>query len=261
VKRRQSQYYITLGGVALHRVESFGLDAERDIDDYEGVGAGKFNVPGPRAPREWTITCSLLQDGTVFTGTVSWSASEILKHLYTLVGKTDAPFRMVKIDLLYSRANLSALVWLKSFSYKESDEQGVYEVEIHVMEYIPVGVKTTGIPTVKRPGKVPVPPKITVTKKKTVYRAKKKYTGKSSGNITLKNPKTKKPVKNPASIITPSAWNVGTKKGGSITKPKPNSVTLNSRVNYSALDTWKSNVSNAFQRIGTSVKNFFTGKW
>ena len=218
---RQPKYYVSLGNVNLHHVESFELSSERDIDDYDGVGAGKFNIPGSKKPREWTISCQLLQDGTKTAGLNTWSASELFKEFDVWLGKTDAPVRMVKTDSIYPAANLSVLVWLKSYAKKEAEDQGVYDVEITVAEYLPVGIKTTGIPTISRPGKVPVPPKVTITKKNTVYQVKKKYTGKSSGAMTyttdyngklkqlqeakykeymLAHPDTGEPVSNPATV-------------------------------------------------------------
>ena len=171
---RQPKYYVSLGGVNLHLVQSFELTSERDIDDYDGVGAGKFNVPGSGKPREWTVSCKLLQDGTRTAGMNSWSASELFKQFEVWRAKTDAPIRMVKTDAIYPAANLSVLVWFKSYHPKESDEQGVYDTDIVVTEYIPAGIKTTGIPTVSRPGKVPVPPKVTITKSNTIKPRKRR---------------------------------------------------------------------------------------
>lgn len=250
------KYFISLGGMNLHRVTSFELNSDRDIDDYDGIGSGKFNVPDAHNPREWTIDCELLQDGRQLENQNSWSASEIFKQFETWLGKTDAPIRMVKTDQIYSAANLSVLVWLKSYKPKEADEQGVYDTEIVVVEYKPVGIKTTGIPSIARPGKVPIPPKVIITKKNTIYRVTKKYSGGSptSNNkprtIIYKSIPTGKPMPNPVTVKTYSAWNIGT-KAGSIYAPKSN--------------TYRTDTGNiikeTFWNIGEGIKKFFTGAY
>ena len=120
-------------------------------------------------------------------------------------------------------------------------------------EYKPIGIKTTGIPTVSRPGKAPVPPKVMITKKNTVYAVKKKITGSGSPSKApaLKDTKTGKPASNPAAITTPSAWTIGTKKGGSI-----RSVATDPANNPTNAVT---QVKNTLVSIGTAIKNFFTG--
>ena len=251
------KYFVSLGGVNLHCVTSFELSGDRDIDTYDGIGSGKFNVPDAANPRKWTIECELLQNGKKTANLKTWSASELFKQFETWRAKTDAPIRMVKTDMLYSAANLSVLVWFKSYEPKESDEQGVYSTTIEVEEYKPVGIKTTSVPTVSRPGKVPIPAKVTITKKNTVYKTVKKYTGKSATSksaktkVTLKNTKTGKPLYNPASLVTPSAWSIGTKKGGSISAPKSN-----------AGRTDRSNIlQETFYSISEGIKKFFTGAY
>ncbi|MDR2933231.1 MAG: hypothetical protein LBV27_09010, partial [Oscillospiraceae bacterium] len=57
--------------------------------------------------------------------------------------------------------NISELALLKSYTKTEKEYQGVYDVSIRLMEYVPVSVRTTDVPYVKRPGKVPVPPTVT----------------------------------------------------------------------------------------------------
>lgn len=196
------RYFVSLNEVNLHGVTSFEQSRSRDIDGYDGVGAGKYNVPGAAEPRKWTIGCTLYQGGIALDHSLgTWRASELFKLFDYYCGKTDVPIRMVKTDSNDSAANLSVLVWVKSYSYKESEEQGTYDTTIEAEEYIPVGIKTTGIPTISRPGKVPVPPKVTITKSNTVYKAKRKTSGSSAKqSATLKSTKTGKPVSNPATV-------------------------------------------------------------
>jgi hypothetical protein len=247
------KYYVSLGGVNLHCVTSFELSSDRDIDTYDGIGSGRFNVPDAHNPREWTIECELLQSGKDTVNLNTWSASELFKCFENWLQKTDAPIRMVKTDAIYPAANLSVLVWLKSYKPKESDDQGVYDTEIVVEEYKPVGIKTTGIPTVSRPGKVPVPPKVTITKKSTVYSVKKKY----GGGVTLKNPKTGKPPAN-AATMTPGVYSL---KMGSAAAPVRTtegaavSVSVEpSKKPASLWDNFTNWVGNTFSWIGNGLK-------
>ncbi len=261
---RAPKYYISLGGVNLHRVYAFRLTSGRDIESYDGIGSGKFNVPDAHNPREWTIDCELLQNGKETAGLSTWSASELFKEFEAWLGKTDAPVRMVKTDSLYPAANLSVLVWLKSYTKKESDEQGVYDTEIVVEEYKPVGIKTTGVPYVKRPGKAPVPKKVTITKKRTAYRTKRK-TGvgtKTDANLGkggkvakirgkelyLADSKTGKPVTNAAKAQNDSTYAVSSAKTGHTI----NGITYNSD-NDSMAEANLALVKTAGQKIANGV--------
>lgn len=244
---RKPRYFVSFSGINLHGVTDFQQEHSRDIDDYDGIGSGKFNVPGTAEPRKWTINCTLYQEGMALDHSLgTWRASEIFKLLDTYCGKTDAPVRKVKTDADDSSANLSVLVWVKSYSGKESGEQGTYDTEIEVEEYKPAGIKTTGIPTVRRPGKIPVPPKVTITKKNTVYRVKKKY-GKKA---TLRSTKTGKPVKNDA---LPKGTYVLR-----VAKPTPVRVTNTggSPISFAVKQPPKQPTYNVFYSIGESLKKF-----
>lgn len=273
------KYYVNLGGVNLHRVTSFELSSDRDIDDYDGVGSGKFNVPDAKNPREWTIECELLQNGTDLSGLNTWSASELFKQFETWLGKTDAPIRMVKTDSAYPAANLSVLVWFKSYKQEESEMQGVYDTTITVVEYKPVGIKTTGIPTVSRPGKVPVPKKVTITKKNTVY---KNLKGGGIGTVTdaqlardtaqgksyykhlqsvMTNAKTGKPVTNAATAKEKTTYAVATAQ----TVKTINGITYSSnndtmaQANIDLLKQAGTSVAKATSAAGTAISKAFDG--
>lgn len=244
-------YYVSFGGFSLYAVESVQDKNGRDLETYDGVGAGKFNVPNAKDSETWSIKCQLYEDSTEAAKYSQWRASEIFNACKSLLGNTTEPSRLVVSNLHNASANISVLAWFKSYDSEET-YPGVYSVTFELEEYKPVGVKTTGIPTVARPGKLPTPPKkITVTAKKTVYRTTKKYTGKSATSnsaktsITYKNTKTGKPATNVAGIKTGTAWNIGTKKGGSITAP-PNPTYSN---------RWTT-AQNVFNSIGNAISKF-----
>ena len=192
------QYFVAFGGFNLQKVSNVHDENGRDISEYDGVGAGKFNVPDARNPHTWKIECQLDEDPPAKAQ--SWRASEIFKAMDTLLDNSTQPSRLVITNSAYPAANTSVLAWLKTYSKDEAYE-GVYDVTVELEEYKPVGVKTTNIPYVARPGKVPVPKKVTITKKNTVYKTTKKYRGSSNkSRVTYKNTKTGKPVINHAVI-------------------------------------------------------------
>lgn len=256
------KYYVSLGGINLHQVNSFELTSSRDVETYDGIGSGRFNVPDAHDPREWTINCQLLQDGGKLSGLNTWSASELFKAFESWLEKTDAPIRMVKTDLIYPAANISALVWFKSYHPKEADDQGQYDTEIVVTEYKPVGIKTTGIPTVSRPGKIPVPAKVTISSTNSVYRSKKSNTGtghvSASGStagsmaaLRLADAKTGKTVTNDAMVG----------KNTYITKPTKTTpiASVSEDVSTGAGIDWSvpaNAIKNTFDSIGKAIGNW-----
>ena len=267
------KYYVSLGGINLHQVNSFELTSFRDIETYDGIGSGRFNVPDAHDPREWTINCQLLQDGGKLSGLNTWSASELFKAFESWLEKTDAPIRMVKTDLIYPAANISALVWFKSYHPKEADFQGVYDTEIVVTEYKPVGIKTTGLPTVNRPGKVPVPAKVTITKSNTVYKTKAQTGVGTKTDVAIRDKNQQKaqyardqylqrgndgkPVTNAATIKDGTSLLVATVTNKIPTSPVAPSINYSS-VNSSrnAWDGMAESVKSTFSWIGNGIENW-----
>lgn len=251
-------YYVSFGGFYLYTAESVQNKDGRDLETYDGVGSGKFNVPDAKDPETWSIKCQLFEDARESTKYCQWRASEIFKACKSLLGNTTDPSRLVISSTRNSSANISVLAWFKSYDSEET-YPGVYTVTFELEEYKPVGVKTTGVPTIARPGKIPIPPKTTFSKSNTVYKAKAKAsnaaagsgTSKTSSSLNVKNPKTGKPATNDANIKTGTAWNTSKPAGGSITRPQPNSENPNTGfLLQKTIDT-----------IGQSVKKFFLGHY
>ncbi|QAT48593.1 hypothetical protein EQM14_01675 [Caproiciproducens sp. NJN-50] len=166
-------YYVSFGGFSLYAVESVQDKNGRDLETYDGVGAGKFNVPNAKDPETWSIQCQLYENATEASKYNQWRASEIFNACKSLLGNTTDPSRLVITNIRNSSANLSVLAWFKSYDSQETSP-GVYTVTFELEEYKPVGVKTTNIPTVARPGKVPTPPKVTLSSSNTAYKNYKK---------------------------------------------------------------------------------------
>ena len=168
---RRPKYFVSFGGFNLQNVTNVHDENGRELSEYDSVGAGKFNVPDARKPHTWKIDCELWEDPPAAAD--SWRASEIFKAMNALLNNSTDPSRLVITDSVYPAANLSVLAWFKNYSRDEVAE-GQYKTTVELEEYIPVGGKTTDVPYVARPGKVPVPPKVTVKKSGDVYTSSKK---------------------------------------------------------------------------------------
>lgn len=164
---RQPKYFVSFGGFNLQNVTNVHDENGRDISEYDSVGAGKFNVPDARKPHTWKIDCQLEEDPP--SSANSWRASEIFKAMDSLLENTTDASRLVITNSIYPASNLSVLAWFKNYT-KDEKYEGIYDTVVELEEYKPVGVKTTGIPTVARPGKVPVPAKTTISSSNTVYK-------------------------------------------------------------------------------------------
>ncbi len=148
------KYFVYVGGVTLYSVTDVTETADRDIDVYDGVGQGNFPVGGSAGLRSWEISCELTElddrPGQEWT-----SAKRIFKKLESFRESKDSQRLVITSD--YGKTSVQAL--LESYS-KTEKESGVYDVKIKLTEYKPVSKKTTNVPYVERPGKVPVAEKV-----------------------------------------------------------------------------------------------------
>lgn len=148
------KYEVWLGSIELYAVESVEESAERKITVYDAVGAGKFPQAENRGLKSWGIQCELTEHND--RGLSNWTeASEIFDGLEALLNKKSPARLVIRSD--YGKA--SERVLLKSFS-KEETVSGVYAVKIACTEYVSAAVRTTDVPYVARPGKLPEVPKV-----------------------------------------------------------------------------------------------------
>lgn len=201
-------YYVTLGGIYISGVTDVSLSSGRDLTAYNGLGNGNFSVPDAENLREWTVSCELSAKNT--RRLEHWQTAEYVFKSFEAMLKTKDYSRFIVTSPL---ENISELVYLKQYSKKEK-YNGVYDVEITVSEHKPTQIKTTDVPYISRPGKVPIPPKITVTKKNTIYSVTKNITGKAAAapkagekgfigpiqQVVYKEFKTGKPISNPVTV-------------------------------------------------------------
>lgn len=249
-------YYVNIGGINLHAIESVKVDADRDITDYDGLGSGRFDVPENAGLKEYTINCELQQKvDPKFKGT--WSASELFKQFDTWRAQKDS-IRLVITSDRYPAENISILVTFKSYSKTEKSE-GINDTEIHLKEYKPVGIKTTDVPYITRPGKLPAIPKtVTITSKSTSYGTTKKYTGTSPTlaadfkKLDYADVKTGKPATNPSAVKSNTTLTLGSY----ITD---NTYKAPSTPAYpTVVSTEKSAAQKWLESVGTSISNAFT---
>lgn len=154
-------YYINLGGILLYGIKSVNDDGEREITSYDGIGQGFFPVPESRKLRTWTIECEMTEKN--LNGLPNWSAASKVFTAFEVLLATKDPSRFIFVS---DNRSESMSGYLTGYSKKE-EYPGVYSVTVKVTEYKAAGVKTTDVPYIKRPGKVPAIPKTVVFNSKT----------------------------------------------------------------------------------------------
>lgn len=261
-------YYINIAGVNLHNVENIHDENGREISTYDGVGIGKFNVPDSKTAHSWKFDCELWQDGNLLKSMNTWSASEIFKLFDSLLGTVE-PSRFVVTSQFYPAVNFSTLVWFKRY-VKDESYPGVYKASIEVEEYKPSGVKTTDIPYVARPGKLPTVPKtITISSTKSIAKATKKYTGTAASISTkptsytqkfleLKDKQTGMTVSNPNTVPKNATLLAGSYVVSSQTTTKSSGAgytTLYSSGQKSAAQSWLESTGSAISKAFTDWYN------
>ena len=127
-------------------------DSDRDITTYDGLGQGNFPVPESKGLRSWVIECELSNINDFKHG--NWtSAKQIFKELESLLSDKSASRLVINSD----NVKLSERALIESYTKREK-YSGVYEVSIKLTEYKAAAIKTTDVPYIPRPGKIPTPP-------------------------------------------------------------------------------------------------------
>jgi hypothetical protein len=150
------QYDVYIGDITLYGVTDVKGNSERDIESYDGIGKGTFSVAGSKELRIWDIQCELSENNDHHHS--DWTSAQSIFDAFEQMLADESEQRLV---ISSEDNNISELALLKSYTKTEKEYQGVYDVSIRLMEYVPVSVRTTDVPYGKRPGKVPVPPTVT----------------------------------------------------------------------------------------------------
>lgn len=228
-------YYVNLGGIIICGITGVSDEMGREINAYDSIGQGKFSVPDTAGLRTWTIECQLTEINKPFVK--NWTAARKIFAGFDTLLNTKNPSRFI-FTSQYRTDSLSA--YLRSYT-KTEKFPGVYDVSIQVVEYKPVGIKTTDVPYIQRPGKVPDPPKVVVLNNKTTP-----YT------VTQKTKPPQKPGKekeDTTTVFTDQSQNED-EDGG---KEPPKTTTINPAT-LNQEDQYAYSVANAIIPLGPTIK-------
>lgn len=198
-------YYVNIGGITLYGVTEVEETSGREMQEYDGIGSGKFPIPENRDLHTWAIACLLTERNDY--SLPHWRPASEIFRLFEVLLNTKDPSNFI----LTAKGDYTATSGYLESYVKNEKFPGVYEVSVKVRENRVVGVKTTDVPYVARPGKKPVPPKITVKKGGNAYETTVKETGEepsyklgvksdNHGEGGFKDSKTGKPIFNHALV-------------------------------------------------------------
>lgn len=158
------QYDVYLDDIFFYGVTDFSFSGDRELVVYNGIGLGYFPKADDPNLRTWSWTCELQERAEHYHDNNFRKASEIFQLLENLKSSKDPSRLVVKGE----SKSLSEQVLLEGYTYKEL-YNGVYQVAVNVTEYKEAAVRTTTIPEIPRPGKIPVEQVIEVQDDETAY--------------------------------------------------------------------------------------------
>lgn len=144
---KHSVYY---GGYTIYGTESIDTTYAWPVAIYNGIGSGDFPLPEDKKLREWDLTCEWSEKND--RDLPGWEAANDLIKKLRKIREAQKSERLVMVS---DDTKTSALAFLTGIRTTEK-ELGVYEVSIKFTEDKPVSKKTTNVPYVERPGKVPI---------------------------------------------------------------------------------------------------------
>lgn len=158
-------YEVYLGNCSLYGVSSVEESAGRNVAEHDAIGLGMFTIPQSARLKSWNIKLELTQTDI---GQQGWrKASAVIKELNS-IRKSKSGKRLVIVS---PQQTLSQLVLLRDMKL-ETNYQGAYSVTLALIEYAKASVKTTGVPSITRPGTAPEVP--TVMRAESAYDNSKK---------------------------------------------------------------------------------------
>lgn len=137
-------YSVFVDGTELPGVLSVEHTGDRKINEYNGLGSGYFSAADSKKLRGWSVV-------------MHTEDKSIIGFFDGLMDTKEASRLVIHSD----SENTSELALIENYT-KSEEFAGVYDIKVSFLEYKPVGMKTTDIPYVARPGKVPDPPKTVV---------------------------------------------------------------------------------------------------
>lgn len=145
------KYEVYVGNKHLYGVTSVDFSNDRDVSICEGVGQGKFTVPGSAGIGSWSIKCELTEEKQNYHNREWSNAGKMLKSLQSLLDSKEPTRLIVRADF----GRTSKTVLLKGIDRSES-YAGVYEVTLKFVEYQKVTSLSEDVPPITRPGRIPI---------------------------------------------------------------------------------------------------------
>lgn len=260
-------YYVSIGGITLYGVTEVEETSGREMQEYDGIGSGKFPVPESRDLHTWVISCHLTEKNDY--NLPHWQPASEIFRLFEVLLNTKDPSNFI----LTSKGDYTATSGYLESYVKNEKFIGVFEVSVKIRENRVVGVKTTDVPYVARPGKKPVPPKVTVKKGGNAYDSTRNTTGddppapkrlttsdfrhKEKIQSYFSDPLTTKPIFNPALVEEGDIY---------VSPTLTDYFPVNDMVDYynentnekiwGGIDKIKNNVAETFQWMGDKINDF-----
>ena len=141
------------GNITLYGAEKVEARLARPVTVHDGIGFGEFPVADSRKLREWTVKGQWTEKNDYRLA--GWApAHELIADLKSMMGSDD-PERLVMTN---GYDKTSVLAYVTDVNATETCA-GVYDVTVKLTEYRKPVVRTTGVPAISRPGKIPEMPK------------------------------------------------------------------------------------------------------
>ena len=167
-------YDVFLDGDTLYGISGVALSSARDINTYNGIGRGKFALADSKDLKQWTIKCELTENND--HRLEGWQpAQDVFAKLERLLNTQTASRLIISTE----HDQTSERVLLKGYD-KQEVYSGVFDVTISFIEDVPVSIRTTDVPYIERPGKIPIPPTVVFDDKVTPFAIEHKYKGKQA---------------------------------------------------------------------------------
>ncbi len=143
-------YDVYLDNIYFYGVNAFNFPSDRKIIVYNGIGTGYFPKADDPNLKEWSWECRLQEFPEHYHNKDFTPASNIKQQMDEMLRKKQ-PVRLI---MKSEYSSLSQEVLLEKYSFKE-DYAGVYRVTVNVKEYKEAAIRSTDIPEIPRPGKIP----------------------------------------------------------------------------------------------------------
>lgn len=146
-------YKVYFGPLTLYGAEKVDVALARPVTVHNGLGFGEYPTPDDRKLREWTVKGQWTEKNDYRLA--GWEpAHELIADLKKMMGSDD-PERLVMTN---GYDKTSVLAYVTDVNATETCA-GVYDVTVKLTEYRKPVVRTTGVPAITRPGKIPEMPK------------------------------------------------------------------------------------------------------